>query len=154
MKKNILIYGLPDKKYLDDLKSRVLKVYIMEGRPDLFGAKILSRKLLDLGLSPILITDNAAAFCIYKKFINEVNLFYYKKDAKSLTCRVGSLVLVVSSEDNNVPVFAYPSEELMKDEANQEDLFYFEGIRTASDGIKAYVPLIDDVPIKFIKEVK
>jgi len=127
---------------------------VMEGRPFLDGAREVCKKLLGLKVKPTLISDNMAGFCFYQGMVKEVHLTYQESKRQDAICKIGSLGLAVCAKYHRVPVYLHPAAKKIKASCRPRDIFYFAGKRIAPLGIKAYTSLIEEVPLKYITQVK
>ncbi len=155
-KKNsvILLNGVFKDSFFEILRKRkVKKVFILEGRPYLDGAKEMCAKLLKHKITPILIADNMAGFLFYKDLVKEVWVSYQETSKKNVLCKIGSLILGVMAKRHKVSLRVFPSGKRKKYIANPKEIFSFDGKRIAAKGIDGFVPLLEDVPRKYIKEI-
>lgn len=152
---SILVHGAPTNSFYQTLKERKKKsgVLVMEGRPHLEGARVVCRDLLKQNIEPTLISDNMVAYCMWKRRINEVYLFYHQVDSRGVTCKIGSLVISICAKEHKIPVYLYPAGKKRRDFGKARDLFYFNGFRVAPYGIEAYVPLTERLPGKYITKL-
>ncbi len=153
IKKNsvVLLQGVFEPSIFDLLKKRKVKdVFILEGRPGLDAAKHSCRELLKRKIKPTLIADNMAGFLFYKKLVKEVWLSYQSVDKSGALCQIGGLILGVLGRRHKVPVYAYPSSQKLQLLGRPKDISHFNGIKVASNSIPGYVPLVEQVPGKYI----
>ena len=154
-KKFLLIYGLfSDSFYRNLKKKRGEGILVPEGRPLLEGAKQICKRLLKLGIKPTLISDNMAGFCFYQGMVKEVHLAFQQIKGNNAICKIGSLGLSVCAGYHHVPVYLHPAAKKTRASCQPKDIFYFAGQRIAPLGIRAYTSLIEEVPLKYITEVK
>ncbi|MDP8264853.1 MAG: hypothetical protein P9M12_05165 [Candidatus Aceula lacicola] len=150
----ILLNGVFKDSFLKILKKRKIKeVFILEGRPYLDGAKEMCVKLLKNNIKAVLIADNMAGFLFYKDLVKEVWISYQEESKKNVLCKMGGLILSVMAKHHKVPVMVFPSCKRKKYVANPKDIFSFNGKRIAAKGIDGFVPLLEDVPKKYITEI-
>ncbi|OGX28069.1 MAG: hypothetical protein A2787_07355 [Omnitrophica WOR_2 bacterium RIFCSPHIGHO2_01_FULL_48_9] len=150
----ILIQGMVDESLFDLLKERgEINVFILEGRPRLKAANILSKELNKRQITPTLIADNMAGFLFKRNLVKEVWVSYQKVDKKGARCDTGALVLGVLGKRHQVPVNLYPAAAQKGAQGKQSDILSFNGVRVAPKGVKGYVPLTDWVPAKYISKV-
>ena len=150
-KKLIMLQGNFDKAAFEQLRSKkVPKVYVLEGRPKLDAAQRTSNTVNQLGIKPVLISDNMAGFLFAQKLVQEVWLSYQLVDDKGAVCRIGGLILAVLGKKHNVPVYLFRSGKKIKFMGRSSDLVHFKGVRVAPKGIRAYVPQVEWVPGKYI----
>jgi methylthioribose-1-phosphate isomerase len=134
-------------------KKKKARIYILEGRPYLDSAKQLSKEMLKREMTPTVIADNMAGVLFFKKLVKEVWVSYRMKDQQEALCDIGGLILAVLGKKHNVPVYLYPADKITKKArllGSPEDLFMFNGKRTAPQDIKGYVPLVEWVPLKYV----
>ena len=149
----ILIHGLVNPSLLDMLKERgEANFYILEGRPNLAAANILSKELNKRQITPTLIADNMAGFLFKRNLLKEVWLACQTEEAEGSVCTIGSLILGVLGKRHGVPVYTYSSSVKSKMLGKQTDILSFNGVRTAPKGIKGYVPLAEWVPAQYISK--
>ncbi len=149
-----LVQGVVDGSLFDLLKERMqTQIYILEGRPTLKAAKVLSKELNKRKITPTLIADNMAGFLFKKNLVKEVWLSYQDADNEGAVCDIGALILGVLGKKHGIPVYLYPASVKMRFLGSQKDILNFNGIRVAPKGVKGYVPLIEWVPAQYISEV-
>ena len=149
---NILIHGSPDSDFYSWLSSEFkhdrINIFIMEGRPQLKGLKIVAQNLAEMGIDVTIISDNMTAFLMTQKLIETAFIFYLKKEKSEVICQIGSMIVVICAKENDIQVYCHPSDEKeIKDFGHNNQLFYFDEVRIAPHGIRAYVPLIEKIPI-------
>ncbi|MDD3375785.1 MAG: hypothetical protein PHY73_08725, partial [Candidatus Omnitrophica bacterium] len=155
-KKNsiVLLHGVFKDSFFEILKKKKIReVFVLEGRPYLDGAKELCPKLLKHKIQPVLIADNMAGFLFYKDLVKEVWISYQEEGKKNVLCKIGGLILSVMAKRHKVPVNVFPSGKQKKYIANPKEIFSFNGKRVAAKGINGFVPLLEDVPRKYITEI-
>lgn len=149
-----LLHGIANDTLFGLLKKRKAKhVFVLEGRPKLEGAKVLCRKLLKKKITPTLISDNMAGFLFYKDFVKEVWVAYQSVDSQGALCSIGALILGVLGKKHNVPVYLTPAAGKTKTMGSPNDILKFEGKQIAAKGVKTYVPLVENLPKKYITEI-
>ncbi len=150
----VLVQGVVHDSLFDVFKKQKIRnVLIMEGRPRLKAAKILSQQLLKRKITPTLIADNMAGFLFYKKMIKEVWVAYQVVDPNGALCDVGGLILGVLGKQHKIPVYLYPCGWSSGSLGLPQDLLNFNGTRVAPQNVKTYVPLMEWVPKKYITKV-
>lgn len=152
-KRTILIHGVPNREFYDKLILRkdVGKIYVTEFRPALLGAKLVCKELLKRKLTPILVCDNMVGFCLEKRIINEVNIFFKSQAKDGAFCFVGSLIYAICAKNNRVKVFLHKAEAIKK-AFKPNEVLEFCGKRVAVTGVQGYVPLWEKVPLELIKK--
>lgn len=129
------------------------RVFVAEGRPHLYGAGVLSGAVRELGIRTVLIADSMIAFCFSKGLVGEAMLFYQDVSASGATCSIGSHLAGICALRHRVRVCLYPSSGRGDAYGAPEDVFHFNGVRTAPERISAYVPLTEVVPWKYISRL-
>lgn len=149
----ILIHGVVNSSLLDMLKERgETNFYILEGRPNLAAANVLSKELNKRQITPTLIADNMAGFLFKRNLLKEVWLACQSDEDEGAVCTIGSLILGVLGKRHGVPVYTYPSSVKGKMMGKQADILSFNGVRVAPKGVKGYVPLAEWVPAQYISK--
>ena len=147
----MLLHGIFKLEFFDGLKEKKLeKVFVLEGRPHLESSRRTCRELLKRKIQPTLIADNMAGFVLKKNLVNEIALAAQENNKDGALCQIGGLILAVLGKRHHVPVHLYSSAVKQKAIGNSKDIFYFNKKRVAPDGIKAYVPLLEEVPQKYL----
>ena len=147
----MLLHGIFKSEFFDGLKEKKLeKVFVLEGRPHLESSRRICRELLKRKIQPTLIADNMAGFVLKKNLVNEIALAAQNNNEDSALCQIGGLILAVLGKRHHVPVHLYPSAVKQKATGKSKDIFYFNKKRVAPAGIKAYVPLLEEVPQKYL----
>ncbi|MEW6171042.1 MAG: hypothetical protein AB1472_05755 [Candidatus Omnitrophota bacterium] len=155
MDKKILIYGIPDKRFYDYLKEKKIKeVFVSELRPNLEGAKLVSKELLKNKIKPILISDNMLGFCVSKNLVGEIVLFYDKIVSNKVICRTGSLVAVLLAKKHLVPISCWPAKKGIKKSVHKKTLTNFLGSTIAPHDIKTYSNLEEEIPLGCLNRVE
>ena len=151
----VLVHGLVNESFLDLLKERrETNVYLLEGRPKLKVANVLSKEFNKRNITPTLIADNMAGFLFKRNLVSEVWLAYQSADQAGAVCDIGALILGVLAKRHNVPVYLYPSSAQKNAKVGtQKDILNFNGVRVAPKGVKGYVPLAERLPVKYISKV-
>ncbi len=149
-----LLYGFPQKSFLDDLTAtgKEVSFLVPEGRPGLGGAKELAPQLAAKGWPVRIITDNMMAYCFSKGMAEAAYIFSQRDTKEGAWCPIGSLVLAIAARAHGVPVNLLPANKELPQgsEAENQALFFLAGKRIAPEGIKSYVPLVELVPWKYI----
>ena len=154
LKSIIIVHGIFEDSFFKLLKEKNIKeVFVLEGRPCLDGAKILCKKLLKHKIRPVLIADNMAGALFYQNLVKEVWVTYQEAGTKNVLCKIGSLILGVLAKKHKVPFKVFPSAKRKQYVGNPKDIFSFNGKRVAAKGVDGFVPLLEDVPKKYITEI-
>ncbi len=147
----ILLQGIFKETFFDSFKkTEKERVFVLEGRPSFKAARVSCQELLKRGFSPTLIADNMAGFLFYRNWVNRIHLSFQIKDENGILCCVGGLIIAVLAYKHGVPIKLFPSEENLELVGKSEELFYLNGAKTVPPGIKAYVPLVEWVPNKYL----
>jgi methylthioribose-1-phosphate isomerase len=147
----IILQGVFAPGLFDELKKRkVPEALVMEGRPSLEAARTNCRELLKRGIRPTLISDNMAGILFYKQLIREVWLACQHADEDGAICHVGGLILGVLGKRHGVPVRLFAAARKTGFLGADKELLHFQKTRVAPAGTKAYVPLVEWVPSKYI----
>jgi len=150
----ILLHGVFQDAFFNLLKEqKSKKVYVLEGRPYLDGAKALCAALIKNKIQPVLIADNMAGFLFYKELVKEVWISYQETGEQNILAKAGGLILSVLAKKHQVEVKAFPSAKRKKYIGNPKDIFSFEGKRVAAKGVYGFVPLLEDVPKTYLSEI-
>ena len=150
----IIVHGIFEDSFFKLLKEKNIKeVFVLEGRPYLDGAKILCKKFLKNKIRPVLIADNMAGSLFYQDLVKEVWVTYQEVNAKNVLCKIGSLILGVMAKKYKVPFKVFPSAKKKQYVGHPKDIFSFNGRRVAAKGIDGFVPLLEDIPKKYITEI-
>jgi len=151
MKSLIVLQGNFKSDNFDLLvKGKIKEVFLLEGRPSLEAARRSSRELLKRKIIPTIVADNMAGFLFARGLVKEVWMAYQMADQNGAVCFIGGLILGVLAKKHKVSVILHRSAERSPFVAKQEEIFSFNGVRTAPEGIRGYVPLVEWVPKKYI----
>lgn len=153
-KNAILLQGVFAAEFFEELqKKNPTTIFVMEGRPTLEAAKNTSAHLLKRKITPTLISDNMAGFLFFKGLVKEVWIAYQLKDKDGALCDIGALILGVLAKKHQVPVYLFPAGRKTKFLGPEKSLLEFQNKRVAAKGIKAYVPLVEWLPTKYITKI-
>ena len=150
----VLLQGAFAVKFFDQLEKKNLKkIFVTEGRPNLEAATVNCRELIRRKITPTLISDNMAGFLFYKNLVQEVWIAYQLFDSKGAVCDIGALILGVLGKQHHIPVYLFPSGRRKNFMGKEKDLMSFKNKMIAPRGIRAYVPLIEWLPAKYITKI-
>ncbi len=136
---------------VEDLKRRrVVEVYVLEGRPDLSDARRLTRRLLALGMTPIVVPDGAAGLLFREGRIDEAWISIQDRTPEGAVCDTGALVLGVLGRRHRRPVRGYPAARRRPVMGDPERLVHLGARRTAPEGVTAYAPSVEWVPKRYL----
>ena len=149
-----LLHGVFSKQFFDQLKkANCQEVFVMEGRPSLEAAQTNCRELLKRKIAPTLISDNMAGFLFLKNLLKEVWVAYQLCDESGALCNTGALILGVLGKKHNIPVYLFLSGTKTRFLGKEKDLICFQNKTIAPKGIRAYVPLVEWLPKKYITKI-
>lgn len=155
--KYLLLYGIPkqsDYPYL----AHVLKaeqapaVLVPEMRPELWGAHVIARELLQRNVPTTLISDNTLGVFFAQGQIKRLCLFYSELKEKGPVGICGSLLAVLLARAHGVPVELLASEE--EGPSLDRDVSTFLGQRVSPDGAIIYPIERELLPWSLFKENK
>ncbi len=156
--KYLLVYGLPPKSHYGFLKTALAaeqaeSILVPEMRPELWGARIVVRELLQRGAAPTLISDNMMGALFAQGEIRKLYLFYDELSEQGLSAACGSLLAVRLAQHHGVPI------ELQEAERNKEspldrDVSTFLGRRVMPSGVSVHPVEKELIPWSLLKEDK
>ena len=126
--------------------------FICEGRPSLDSGRKTSAILLKKGITPTLISDNMAGFLFFKGLIKQVDIACQYADNTGALCDTGALIMAVLAKKHKVPVQLLATEYRTRFLGDPKEILSFEGQEIAPKGTYGYVPLVEWVPVKYLKE--
>lgn len=147
LKSIIVLQGVFEEGVIKNLKlSKTAHVFVLEGRPSFEAAQLTCQALLNNGITPTLIADNMAGFLFFKGWVKQVIVACQLADKTGALCDSGALILAVLAKKNKVPV------KLLK--AKHKARFLGDPSAVAPRGINGYVPLVEWVPVKYLRAKK
>ena len=150
----VLFQGLFSVDSLKKLKlSKGLNCYVCEGRPSLEAGRKTTSMLLKNGITPTIISDNMAGFLFFKGLVKQVIIACQYADNKGALCDTGALILAVLARKHKVPVKLLEAENRTRFLGDPKAILSFEGKQTAPKGTHGYVPLVEWVPVKYLKKI-
>lgn len=148
----ILLHGVFTPGSLAKVKHKgAARLVISEGRPTLRAGEHNSRYFLDKKVKPIIICDNMAGFLFFNNYVKEVVLACQYADSTGALCDMGALILVVLAKKHKVALRLLEGEHKKHFLGNPKDLLSLKGSPTASAKTHAYAPLVEWVPIKYLR---
>ena len=155
-KKHLLLFGIPGRNFIEFLMKHYparegWKLLCAEGRP---SETILSERMQELsasGYETILISDNMVGFCLSKKGVETVFLFYQRVDEECAYCQGGSLLIAVLAKELGVPCNLFPTEFVPKIDVGTRSLT-FAGSAIVPRGVKSFVQETDEIPLSYISK--
>ena len=156
IKKHLLIFGVPEKDFAEFLLEHYpvtdgWDLFCAEGRP---CENIISERLVNFtsrGYGVTVISDNMMGFCLSKKEVALVFIFYQRIDKDCAYCQGGSLLAAVLAKELNIPCHLYPTDYRGKEADNGHSLC-FAGEPIAPKGVRSFVPRVEKVPMSYISE--
>ncbi len=150
LKNVILIHGVFKKDFFGPLGQDKKDVVVLEGRPSLQAAHQASAHLEKTLITPTVMADNMAGYLFSKGLVKEVWLAFQATDKTGAMCQIGALILAVLAKKHCVPVFIYPAGRKTPPFGKPRDLQKFDGQYIVKGRIKAFVPLNEWVPAKYL----
>lgn len=151
----MLIFGVPGKDFTEFLTEHhpieEWSLVCAESRP---YENVLSERLMEFtakGYETTVITDNMMGFCLSKKKVELVFLFYQQADKDFAYCQGGSLLAAVLARELGIPCHLYPTDYKVKDVDNDYSLC-FAGDIIAPKSVKSFVPKVEKIPMSYISE--
>lgn len=147
-----LFHGIFNAESLKKVKlAKSEHAFVCEGRPSLEAGRKTSGILLKKGVSPTVISDNMAGFLFFKGLLKEVVIACQYADKKGALCDTGALILAVLAKKHKVPIKLLVADHRTRFLGDPKSILSFEGHRTAPKGTYGYVPLVEWVPVKYLK---
>jgi methylthioribose-1-phosphate isomerase len=147
-----LFHGVLDAESLKKLKpAKGIHAFVCEGRPDLAAGKKTSGLLLKKGITPTVICDSMAGFLFFKGLVREVVIACQYADETGALCDMGALILAVLARKHKVPLKLVLAEQRHRFLWDPKSILSFEGRRIAPSGTQGYVPLVEWVPVRYLK---
>ena len=135
-------------------KIKLLKntyAFVCEGRPSLESGRKTAGFLCKKGIIPTMISDNMAGFLFFKGLVKQVNIACQYADDTGALCDTGALILAVLAKKHKVPIKLLAAERKTRFLGDPKSILSFEGQRIAPKGTHGYVPLVEWVPVKYLK---
>ena len=153
-KSAIIVQGVVNPSLFDYLKKKKKSpIVVLEGRPKLIALKQSCHELIKRKLKPVVITDNSAGFLFYKNLVKEVWIAFHMIDQQKALCDIGALIIGVLARAHKIPVYLYPAIKHFQLIGNENDTLLFQQVRIAPDGVKAFVPLMEWLPLKYTTKI-
>lgn len=125
--------------------------FICEGRPSLEAGRKTSGILLKKGIIPTVISDNMPGFLFFKGLVKQVFIACQYADNKGALCDMGALILAVLAKKHKIPLSLLVADHRSRFLGDPQAILSFEGQRIAPKGTHGYVPLVEWVPVKYLK---
>jgi len=147
-----LFQGVLSAESLKKIKlSSKEHAFVCEGRPSLEAGKKTSSLLLKKGITPTVITDSMAGFLFFKGLVKEVIVACQYADKTGALCDTGALILAVLAKEHKVFLKLLVADHRTRFLGDPKEILNFEGVRIAPKGTHGYVPLVEWVPVKYLK---
>jgi methylthioribose-1-phosphate isomerase len=104
------------------------------------------------GYETVVITDNMVGFCLSKKRVEGVFLFYQRMADYGALCQGGSLLIAILAQELGIPCNLSPT-DFDPETADISSDLSFAGDVLATEGVKSYVSRVDKVPMDYISKV-
>jgi methylthioribose-1-phosphate isomerase len=125
--------------------------FVCEGRPSLEAGRKSSEILFKRGITPTMISDNMAGFLFFKGLVKEVIIACQYADQTGALCDIGALILAVLAKEHKIPIKLLVAEKRTRFLGDPQAISSFEGQRIAPKDTHGYVPLVEWVPVKYLK---
>ncbi|MBI4529864.1 MAG: hypothetical protein HY695_39195 [Deltaproteobacteria bacterium] len=141
--KYLLVYGVPDLPAYsaigDELNTRQCRaVLVPEMRPELWGARVVTRELLRRDIPTTLISDNMMGFFFGRKEIQRLYLYCSDLGSKGAVSICGSLLASLLARAHGVPVEILSCSGPTKEKSPDRDVATLMGRRVIPDGVGIY----------------
>jgi len=147
-----LLQGIFSSKFLPKVKlAKGGHAFICEGRPTLEAGRKTAQVLLKRGITPTIISDNMAGFLFFKGWVKEVIIACQYADGTGALCDMGALILAVLAHKHKIPLKLLPAEHRARFLGDPKSVLSFEGKRITPAGTHSYVPLVEWVPVKYLR---
>ena len=91
-------------------------------------------------------------FCLLKKRVEGVFLYYRQIADDQALCQGGSLLIAVLAQEASIPCSLSPT-DFDPETKDIPETLSFAGDVLATRGVKSYVPRLDKVPMSYISKV-
>lgn len=155
-KRYLLLYGIP-KQSDSSLLSSALKgeeaeaVLLPEMRPELWGAYLVARRLLEKNIPTTFISDNMMGTFFAQGRIQRLYLFYSELTEKGPVGLCGSLYATLLARAHEVPIELFASEETRESPLDR-DISTFMGQKVVPEGVALYPVEKELLPWSLFKE--
>jgi methylthioribose-1-phosphate isomerase len=146
-------------------KGKLSRVFVLETRPVLQGARLTTWELLENGIKPVLITDNQAAFVMKKEKIDAILVGADRIARNGDTAnKIGTYMLAVLAKYHGVPFyvvaptssidpFISSGEEIKIEVRNREEVIKFREIPLAPEDVETMNFAFDITPAGLISAI-
>jgi methylthioribose-1-phosphate isomerase len=155
-KRYLLLYGVP-KQSDSFLLSSALKgedaetVLLPEMRPELWGAHLVTLRLVEKKIPVTLISDNMMGTFFAQGKIQRLYLFYTELTEKGPVGLCGSLYAALLAQAHKVPIELFASEENRQAPLDR-DISTFMGRKVVPEGVPLYPVEEELIPWSLFKE--
>lgn len=104
------------------------------------------------GYETVVITDNMVGFCLLKKRVEGVFLYYREIADDDALCQGGSLLIAVLAQEFGISCCLFPT-DFDPETASIPAELSFAGDVLATSGVKSYVSRVEKVPMSYISTV-
>ena len=146
-------------------QGKIEKVFALETRPVLQGARLTTWELLENGIRPVLITDNSAAFVMKKEKIDAIFVGADRIARNGDTAnKIGTYMLAVLAKEHGVPFYVVAptssidpavgsGEEINIEERNKREVIFVGEKQIAPDEVDVLNYAFDVTPCNFISAI-
>jgi methylthioribose-1-phosphate isomerase len=154
--KNLLTFGIPGKNcagfFEEHYPSREWSLLCAESRPHESELGTRLEAFTVRGYETVIITDNMVGFCLLKKRVEGVFLYYQRMVDDGALCQGGSLLMAVLAQECGISCNLFPTDYDLEMAEVDTDLS-FAGDIIATKGVKSYVSSVERVPMSYFAKV-
>ncbi len=151
-KKHLLTFGIPGDTFAAFLEERYssperLSFLCAESRP---YESALARRVtafVQRGYAITIITDNMIGYCLSRRVVGEVFLFYQQVNGEYAWCQGGTLLVAILAKEFGVPCYLFPAARQVPDSA---ECLHFAGSVVVPQGVKCFIPDRDLIPLSHV----
>ncbi len=122
-----------------------------ESRPNEATLSDRLTEFVSRGYETTVITDNMMGFCLSRKKVALVFLFYQRVDKEYAYCQGGSLLAAVLARELKVPCHLYPT-DYNPETADNGSSLRFAGNTILPRGVKSFIPQTEKISLSYIAE--
>ena len=156
IKENLFTFGVPGRDFAGFLEehypSREWSLLCAESRPHEIEMGTRLEAFTAKGYTTTVITDNMVGFCLLKKRVESVFLYYQRMADAGALCQGGSLLIAVLAKECGIACNLYPT-DFDLEMAEISSTLSFAGDTIAPKGVKSFVTRTDRVPMHYIAKV-
>jgi hypothetical protein len=101
------------------------------------------------GYEVTVISDNMIGFCLSKKRVAFLVIFYQRINKDYAYCQGGSLLAAVLAKELNIPCHLYPTDYRVGEVGNGHSLC-FAGEPITPRGVRSFITGVEKVPMSYI----